>query len=550
MQSKKVIYPLLYMMLIFAAHANADMLVLLDGRVIEECKIRKAGESEDAYFIIFPHGRLKIEADRIKEIFIESSEDYIPRNEFEREQIGKGLVLFEGLWRTKKKRDALIEERRKQSRERLERVSRHLEWENAWEREKPDFKVVTNTSPELLEYYTEVFESFYGAFMKRWGGSCSKSDKQSKPTISIYRSRLQYLMAGAASAMDGFFDAETGELKLYHDSADPRSTLDVLFHEGTHLLVHQLRPDFIFPIWVNEGLAEYYGASVVDESRNVAVGGLQEGRLAELRYALSEGKYIPLEKVLLTPQVQFGQLHYAEAWCLVHFLLSHERYKAKFSGFVSALATGTDLQAQKGDAGAASTVSLWHTLRFFKDRLGIVSLSPLNREFLEYVYYGLPEVGARGYVASARNKIRNKNNEEGLADLETALRLGSKDPNCFLYKARIYAVEGRIEEAAVAYMHTIEMDPLNPDYHHEAGQALRSSEDEIMMREGLRQLYLATEIAPADPRFLKSLGMAIAGDDLKIFREVRERLKKLGGGAVDDDDDVKSVGEGRKTEGS
>lgn len=508
--------------------AMPDKLVLHDGRVIEECKLEK---QEQEQYVVLPHGRLRLYADQVREIYIDKDETYEPRNDYEREQLENGFVFFEGTWRTKRKRDAILEERREEREKKLKGLMRRLEWESAWRKETPHFLFITNTSKELLDYYSESFEDFYQSFTKRWGVTLARGSKKGKPTIKIFRSREQYLASGAPIASTGIFNTVSEELKLYHDTADPRFTLDVLFHEGTHLMVYLLRPDFIFPVWLNEGLAEYYGASTIDEYGKIEAGHLQEGRLAILRYALAEERYIPLTKVLLTNQRGFGSIHYAEAWCLVHFLMEHKKYKSKFYGFFGALAKGTGLEEVRFPVGKGremSTMEVEKVLALFMKKLGLVDMSELEKEFLEYVYYGLPEVGPRGFLASARIRFRDRDAEGAIEDLLRALNLGSLDPTSFLYCGRIYGLKGEYEKSAMHYMKAIELDPLNPDYHLEIGLSLRASEDVVMMEEGLRHIYLATEVAPNEPRFFRSLEQALSGEDLDHLRDIKRRWEESG----------------------
>jgi hypothetical protein len=505
-----------------------DKIVLQDGGVIEACKVEK---KEQELYVVFPHGRLKVNPVHIKEIFIDIDETYKPRNEFERQQLEKGLVFFEGLWRSKRKRDEILHERRRKNEARLKQLTRHQDWENAWRKETPHFAVITNTSEDHLNRYAQLIEDFYDIFTKRWGVSIVKGGKKRKPAIKIFRNQQQYHANGGPPRTAGVFDSRTVELMLYHDAADPRFTMDVLFHEATHLMIYLLRPDFIFPIWVNEGLAEYYGASVLDEKGHLECGALQEGRLAVLRYALSHDRYIQLERMVLTSQINFGTVHYAEAWCLVYFLIEHKLYRSRFFSFFSDLATGMGLDevvvpTNSKDGRNISYIKPLDMLDLFKRKMGLPVLTELEREYLEFIYYGLPEVGPKGYVASARIKMRDHDFDGALDDLKIAVEHGAQEPNCFLHSARIHAMKGRYEAAAVDYMRAIERDPLNPEYHLEIGVALRASEDPLMLEEGLRHIFLATEIAPHEPRFATSLARALSGEDLTELRRIKERMKK------------------------
>lgn len=510
-----------------AAVPVPDRVVLDDGRILEGCR---AERSEQALFLRFPHGRLRVEPTRIKEIVRDIDDTCAPSNDFERRQLAKGLVFFEGSWCSKKRRDAILEERRSKREARLEKLTARLEWENAWRRNTAHFEVKTNTSEELLDYYAGLVEDFFEGFCKRWGPAASRGMKGRRPVVEIYRSSQEYYASGVPVDSEGVFQPREMRIRLYHDAADPRFTLDVLFHETTHLMVHLMRPDFVFPKWLDEGLAEYFGAAMPEGGGRIAWGGVQEGRLAELRHALRDDRYLPMEKVMLVTGSRFGSLHYAESWCFVHFLMEHKKYRARFMAFMNGLVTGSGVEETLIPAARGRrhlrTVKPRVLVGFLDKKLGVSSISDLEREFLEYVYYGLPEVGARGHVALARIKIREGAFDEALDDLEAALEEGTRDPTCFIYRARIRAMRGRYAEAAADYMRALEQDPLQPAFHYELGVALRASEEPLMMEEGLRHLYLAVEIAPDDVQYTDALEKALTGEDLEILRRIKERLKQ------------------------
>jgi hypothetical protein len=90
-----------------------------------------------------------------------------------------------------------------------------------------------------------------------------------------------------------------------------------LRHEITHGYLHSVVPGL--PLWLDEGLAEYF-----------EVRGGQQGFHAEHIYLLSEAfrrhEWSPdLKKLETLDQAnQLEQIHYAESWLWVHFLLSDE----------------------------------------------------------------------------------------------------------------------------------------------------------------------------------------------------------------------------------
>jgi tetratricopeptide (TPR) repeat protein len=107
-------------------------------------------------------------------------------------------------------------------------------------------------------------------------------------------------------------------LQLDSAGANP---FHALYHEYTHALLHLNFSGL--PLWLDEGLAEFYGNSQLGEKES-RVGIIDETRL----YILSQNKLLPIETLL---NVEHGSPHYneanrasvfyAESWALVHYLM-------------------------------------------------------------------------------------------------------------------------------------------------------------------------------------------------------------------------------------
>jgi hypothetical protein len=121
------------------------------------------------------------------------------------------------------------------------------------------------------------------------------------------------------SGRRAYFVDDSGLLTVYV-SAGPRLAED-LRHEVSHGYLHAAVPEI--PIWVDEGLAEYYEVG----------GSLQGWHMAHaelLRGELALGAWRPdlarLERI--TSVDQMTQLDYAECWAWVYFLLRADSQNA------------------------------------------------------------------------------------------------------------------------------------------------------------------------------------------------------------------------------
>jgi tetratricopeptide (TPR) repeat protein len=114
----------------------------------------------------------------------------------------------------------------------------------------------------------------------------------------------------------------------------------VAIHEYVHLLVDHA--GLKLPLWLNEGLAEYY-STLEPRGSKVLAGKLPPGR----RELLLIDKWTPLEVVF---GVDHGSEHYrdpklaprfySQSWALVHMLTLEEEYRPGFARLVQELAGG------------------------------------------------------------------------------------------------------------------------------------------------------------------------------------------------------------------
>jgi len=94
-----------------------------------------------------------------------------------------------------------------------------------------------------------------------------------------------------------------------------------LYHEYTHALLHL---NFTgLPLWLDEGLAEFYGNSQLGE-KETKIGTIDNTHL----YILSQNKLLPIEVLLTVEQssphyneANRASVFYAESWALVHYLM-------------------------------------------------------------------------------------------------------------------------------------------------------------------------------------------------------------------------------------
>jgi hypothetical protein len=545
--------------LLLGGIARADRVVTKDGRILQPKKARAEGQGYRLEFengtIVVPDGSLVASAE------IEGDmSDYVPANEDEKEKLAQGYVKYRGRWMS---RAGYQEELRKQgetSRARTELLAKHSDWSNAWEKETQHFRVRSNTSPEILDFYAELLETFYALMDEKIGIDPTPSLRRSKMQVNVFKSHAEFLeiaQAGNPSVL-GFFSPMDKSLNFYHDYAEPSRSEWVALHECTHLLTFLIDPQYMPQIWLNEAVADYFGSSRVYRDKKgklrIEPGELQMDRTLTVQQAIKnlgtatgEKKSAPgpgptksaarpftrLEELFRLKREEFDGFQYAHAWSFVYFLQTGAdgKYRKAFDRFFKGLYTlekGIPFEVVgvggvQENGGVGKVVSPEDIRAYLLKHLKVKDVDALEREWREYVEK-LPIEGAAARLKRGMLAVNQLRLDEGLADLDAAIEGGTQDPRAFGYRARAHAGLGEVEKALADYRTAIEKDPLDAAFRYEysrllvgrttmrrpppAGSSGASVESEdapdapkLAHPEAKAQAGLAAELSPDNDRF-------------------------------------------------
>ncbi|MAG55169.1 MAG: hypothetical protein CMJ83_02655 [Planctomycetes bacterium] len=110
---------------------------------------------------------------------------------------------------------------------------------------------------------------------------------------------------------------------LFFHTLDEEKNREVLYHEAFHHYLHQKtrRP----PIWLDEGLAEYYGGTTFTSDGRATPGAIHHNRLIDLKDWLAKNRAIPLKALMHMAPATFmspetAAVHYATSWAFVHWI--------------------------------------------------------------------------------------------------------------------------------------------------------------------------------------------------------------------------------------
>lgn len=204
--------------------------------------------------------------------------------------------------------------------------------------------ILSRVPPERTAYYLEAFDRFVQALAGTFKFKV-RIRKSTRVQIRVFRDPRRfkaYYGKDDADGLYGYFgvDPESGarEVVVFDHPHDPSETFDTLLHESTHLMLFLWGEpkNFSFPVWIDEGLAEYFGGSSyrpdARRRKNTFTQGLQKAhRLAALQEWAARGKMMSLAEFFRIGDDEFDVDHYPYAWSLIHFFAHAEngRYASR-----------------------------------------------------------------------------------------------------------------------------------------------------------------------------------------------------------------------------
>ena len=130
------------------------------------------------------------------------------------------------------------------------------------------------------------------------------------------------LYKGKPASLAGFFgqSSDVNHIVMCLEGFD--ESTQIAYHEYTHLLLRNAVRTL--PVWLDEGLAEYYSTyRLIDRGKGATVGRAQPGHILLLRE-----RYLPIATLIdvdqSSPMYNEGErrtIFYAESWALIHYLM-------------------------------------------------------------------------------------------------------------------------------------------------------------------------------------------------------------------------------------
>jgi len=478
-------------LVLLASPASADFIVMTDGRVFEFDRVEKEAAS---FAIHFKDGKVQVPLALVRSHYkVSKAGDYEPQTDEEKAKVEKGLLPYQGKWLKKSKALKQYKADDDARRARVEQMKERRKWRNHVTVKTKRFVYKHTLPDEVFEEYKDLFETYYKFFTKYWGIKPSRDFGTA--TINIYHDRAYFeQVGGIGGGVVGWYMPKNRDLNFYVDRENKRYTIDVMFHEGNHMLTHMINEKFWYPWWVGEGMAEYFGASSWDaRKKKMTIGLLQSGRLAVLKEQFSdEDKRLKLQALLETRGM--GAVGYAWAWSFCHFMLSTPQYEKKFKKFYVALGKAKGIKRVARGMGS-TTVQPDELVRVFKKYLKVDDIEALQKEWYEYIDKVLTldrdqklDWGMAGYIMSLygeRAKARKF--------FKRAIDGGSKDAFVLYGYAELKLIQNMPGIALKYATLATEADPLHARAWCLRGQALNA---DGKRDEGIKFVRIAREMDP------------------------------------------------------
>lgn len=165
-----------------------------------------------------------------------------------------------------------------------------------------------------------------------------------KMPFFLFRKPEDYRAAGGLLNSVGVFDPNSERLMAIAGEETSDETWRVVQHEGFHQFAHFVIGGRL-PIWVNEGIAEYFGHGIFTGDGYV-MGAIPPDRLKRIQAWIRGGNTVSVQQMMSlrheTWNVQMSIVNYDQAWSMVHFLAhaDNQRYQPAFNQFLRDVSRG------------------------------------------------------------------------------------------------------------------------------------------------------------------------------------------------------------------
>jgi tetratricopeptide (TPR) repeat protein len=343
--------------------------------------------------------------------------------------------------------------------------AKHETW---FEVRSPNFIVVSNAGEKQARKTAIRFEQIRAVFRR----SLDVASKHESPVITILavkdedsmKSLLpEYWGKNRAHPAGIFLDNMNQYFAAVELDAPGSNPYDTIYHEYYHSLTTPYYPNL--PVWVSEGLAEFYGNTQISDSE-VGMGRPDPDLIAELK----QGGLMPLDVLFKVDhnspyynEKNKISVFYAESWALTHYLMVADKasHRPTLQAYLNALSQGAT-QEQAAAQTFGDLKKLQAALFAYIGNAAFYYIkAPPSPEIaagdLQVHELSDAEVAAyRGGFAAVRGQT-----QEAITILEQAVKFDPKLALGYQYLGFAEFQENKRAEALADFTRAIDLNPKN-----------------------------------------------------------------------------------------
>lgn len=334
------------------------------------------------------------------------------------------------------------------------------------------YQVYTTVSGEFALRMAVLMDDFHAKFAAIFNGSFRLRERPKLyvlPDMPAYQAFLRSQGAGAGFSAGMYLP--TRKILVGQRGQGDRQLQRILFHEGTHQLLHFYTGQYDVPVWFHEGAATNFETwslrltPVENVKANVELSGRYRGYCVK---AALDGQLMGTKRLFGISHRQWiatadPQSHYATAWSLVNYLLSTKNGQRNFNVMLAAFRRNRKLSKVMSETVRKKLETAWHD--DVKSRL-----AAYERHFLP------------GLMLARRGK-----GQEGLERVEQGIAKTPKLLDGRYYKGRVLFRMGRFEEAAKVFEDLLKKKAGFPHMNSLLGACYVRMEDYVKARTFLKK---------------------------------------------------------------
>ena len=316
---------------------------------------------------------------------------------------------------------------------------------------------------ETLQTYGQHMDTVFRAFQHRFRDYHPRHDQQMP--LYLFRTREGYQNFLSSHGIDAnnsggmfFVVKDARGLATWTHGRGREAVFEVLQHEGFHQFAWNYLGSGL-PIWVNEGLAQYFEDGIIVNGR-FKTGFADAQRIRLIKDAFATGRGPHVREILdiddetwrrtLSRDARASERLYAQAWSVVYFLIhaDEQRYQRHLAAYLKLVSRKADHRQRNGQADEA-----------FRAAFGLNDLESMQRKWSAFAKAQRPDpvtlaTDRMAFLAAGMRWIHEQGEPmpENLDDLKQALQrasfrlirrshhgthdLQASDPTLFGYEVR------------------------------------------------------------------------------------------------------------------